>query len=393
MKLGKVEKTIYIVIALVAVVLAVCFLPLPRHVSRSVSGTKIVTEGRETIEEVQATISLDIWQLNYLFKSDTMKGAIVVSEPSGREMRFEVDTPLRFLEEEGKERLYWICFSYYNADKNMYEGAYMFWEAGFTDVRIEMEKSENKAEPLPEKQPVDATASILSMEEVKKLSETEDLTIEEVCAYPDLKESELGFSYYEFMFEGKTYTLDIYETSRGGLEGARLVDRESLLSIDIRTGNVEHLIQNTVSIEDYLSLKLPEGLSIGAYDMYISDFGGARIDSDLTRDEEQPCGMIRIMHGMKPAISGGVLKDVTAANNNVSFLEKESITGLAYPCLLTLMSVETDREHTVEWWGAYFAEEGCEDICYLVQFRADLFSREEVEAILKTISFTERAFY
>lgn len=118
----------------VAVLLIAWFLPLPRHVRQSVSGLK--TEDETT--EAQATFSLDIWQLNYLFGKDKVKGTILVSEPSGREMLFETDCPIGLLEEEG---LYWATLTYYNADKDAYEGAYLYWNAEFTDVRIEMGNS------------------------------------------------------------------------------------------------------------------------------------------------------------------------------------------------------------------------------------------------------------
>lgn len=128
---GKAKKMLCFVIVLVAVVLIVCFLPLPRHVRLSVNGLKT---GDET-NEVQVTFSLDIWQLNYLFGKDKVKGTILVSELSGREMLFETDCPIGLLEEEG---LYWATVTYYNADKDAYEGAYLYWNAEFTDVRIEM---------------------------------------------------------------------------------------------------------------------------------------------------------------------------------------------------------------------------------------------------------------
>lgn len=254
-----------------------------------------------------------------------------------------------------------------------------------------LESEQLQENELQTSEKIESTQPI-SIEEVKRLSRLADLTLSEVYAYAELQKSGLGFAYYEFTYAGKEYQLDIYETAQGELEGVRLVDCETMLSIDIRTGNVEHLIENTVSMEDYFTLDLPEGLSVGAYDIYMMDFGGSRIDSDQTQDTELPCGKVRIVHAVEPVVVEGQLKDVSYANNNVYFQKKESLTQLPYPCLLTLMSVEESKDTTADWWGAYFAKEGCEDICYLVQFRADLFSKEEVIAILETITFSERAF-
>lgn len=89
-----------------------------------------------------------------------------------------------------------------------------------------------------------------------------------------------------FTYQGEDYTLDIYESEQGEIEGVRLVRQNDYLSIDIRNGNIEHLLSSEVSVQDYLTLQLPEGMSIGTYDMYMTGFGGSRIDNEATVAEK-----------------------------------------------------------------------------------------------------------
>lgn len=128
---GKAKKMLCFVIAFVVLMLLVLFLPLPKHVRRSVSGEII---GDKTTA-VQENISLDMWQYNYLLGMDKVKGTVSVSEMSESEVVFEMDCPIGFLEEE---KLYWATLTYFNEDRDAYEGAYLYWNAEFTDVRIEI---------------------------------------------------------------------------------------------------------------------------------------------------------------------------------------------------------------------------------------------------------------
>lgn len=124
------------------------------------------------------------------------------------------------------------------------------------------------------------------MDEVKKLSAKKDLSLTDLYVYSNRKETEQGFAYYAFSYDGVEYTLDIYTTEQGELEGVRLVRRSDYLSIDIRNGNIDHLLTSDVSVADYLTVELPQGMAVGAYDMYMPDFGGSRIDTEETKNEE-----------------------------------------------------------------------------------------------------------
>ena len=230
----------------------------------------------------------------------------------------------------------------------------------------------------------------ITMDEVKKLSAKKDLSLTDLYAYGDRKETEQGFAYYAFFYDGVEYTLDIYTTEQGELEGARLVRRSDYLSIDIRNGNIDHLLTSDVSVADYLTVELPQGMAVGAYDMYMPDFGGSRIDTEETKNEEIPCGKIRLMHGDTPVFGDGKLTDIAFNDNNLYAVTKESIIDLPAPCLFMELTEDGDTE--TEWWAAYFAKEGVSDIGYLVQLKKVCFTKEEALDVVKSVQFAERAF-
>lgn len=230
----------------------------------------------------------------------------------------------------------------------------------------------------------------ITMDEVKRLSAKKGLSLTDLYAYSDRKETEQGFAYYAFSYDGVEYTLDIYTTEQGELEGARLVRRSDYLSIDIRNGNIDHLLTSEVSVADYLTVELPQGMAVGAYDMYMPDFGGSRIDMEETKNEEIPCGKIRLMHGDTPVFADGKLTDIDFNDNNLYAVTKESISDLPVPCLFMELTEDGDTE--TEWWAAYFAKEGVSDIGYLVQLKKDCFTKEEALDAVKSVQFAERAF-
>lgn len=233
----------------------------------------------------------------------------------------------------------------------------------------------------------------ISMEDIQTLSEQRILTVYDVKGWEGLEETSPGFYYYEFNYNNKKYRLDITESETGELLSVRLVDMETFISIDIRTGNVEHLIANTVSMEDYLTVTFPEELSVGAYDIFIGHYGGSRLENEKSQGTNQPCGAICILGSLKSVFSDGELINIGIYDNNIFHLEKESIKELAVPCILTLAEVEGESDAITEkYWIAYFAKEGC-DICYGIALKESMYTKEEVINVLKTVQFTDRAFY
>lgn len=229
----------------------------------------------------------------------------------------------------------------------------------------------------------------ITMEEVKILSAKNNLTLDDLYTYNN-RQIGRGYSYYTFAYKGEDYTLDIYESDYAEIEGVRLVRQSDKLSIDIRNGNIDHLLSSEVSVWDYLSLQLPEGMEIGTYDMYMTGFGGSRIDNNATAEEEIPCGKIRLMHGDKLTFADGNITNVSFYDNCFSMLKKDNINTLEVPCLF--MDFREEEEPATEWWAAYFAKEDAADIGYLIELRKDFFTREEVQNVIESVQFCERAF-
>lgn len=153
--------------------------------------------------------------------------------------------------------------------------------AGDNEAISDSTVTEEKASPAPE----ETEKEPLTLEKIKQLSSLgEELGLQDLLVWEDLQESALseGASvklYFYTILEGeKEYRLDFSVGQDDILGYVRLVDMDSMLSTDLRAGNVEHLLCNSISMEDYLTFKLPEGVTEGAYDPYEgSHFGGCKL--------------------------------------------------------------------------------------------------------------------
>ena len=263
-------------------------------------------------------------------------------------------------------------------------------------TKAEEEKSTSVADSLPEKEPELTEEPLqkedITMEQIIACSNREKLLAEDLMIWNGLQESSLTAEsyrqyYYDFVYEENPYRLEFRSDADNTLLLARLVDMQTMLSIDIRTGNIEHLINQTVSMADYLSCDLPERVALGAYDVFLGHFGGVNLEIG-----EEVCGSILILDGsrVKPVISGGKITKVSEYENNIYHKEAEEIACPAAPAILTLMEVEEDEE-TTEYYSVYFAEGEC-NYCYNIRLRTDLFTKEEVLEIINSVEPEGRSF-
>ena len=255
-----------------------------------------------------------------------------------------------------------------------------------TDVSLPAEEPESTKEPEVTEKPVQKED--ITMEQVIDCSNRENLSVEDLMIWNGLQESGLTAEsyrqyYYDFVYEGNPYRLEFRSDADNTLLFARLVDMQTMLGIDIRTGNIEHLIDQTVSMADYLSCDLPERVSMGAYDVFLGHFGGVNLEIG-----EEVCGSILILDGsrVKPVISGGKITKVSEYENNIYHKETEEVLCPSAPAILTLMEVEEDGK-TTEYYSIYFAEEDC-SYCYNIRLRTDLFTKEEVLEMIASVTFS-----
>lgn len=231
----------------------------------------------------------------------------------------------------------------------------------------------------------------LTMDKIKQLAEKEELCLQDLFAWEGLSESSLSSAeklYYYTVLEGdKEYRLEFSGRPDGGLGFVRLADMQTMLSIDIRTGNIEHLLCNEVQMEDYLTFAFPEEVLVEDYDLYAGHFGGCSL-ALVGESGTVPCGGIYILNGdrVSPSIVSGEMLAVADYDNHIYHSEKERLSIEQCPALLTLMSVEEENGESTQYYSVYFAQES-DFYCYNLRLRADLFTKEEVMEIAGTVQF------
>lgn len=231
----------------------------------------------------------------------------------------------------------------------------------------------------------------LTMDKIKLLAEKEELCLQDLLVWEGLSESSLSSAeslYYYTILEGdKEYRLEFSTGQDGQLGFVRLADMQTMLSIDIRTGNIEHLLCNEVRMEDYLTFAFPEEIMVEDYDLYAGHFGGCGLTL-VGKDGTVPCGGICILNGnrVSPSIVSGEMLAVANYDNNIYHSEKERLSIEQCPALLTFMSVEEENGESTQYYSVYFAQES-DFYCYNLRLRADLFTKEEVIAIAGTVQF------
>lgn len=267
--------------------------------------------------------------------------------------------------------------------------------AGIADSRypVGMESAEAADDLLPVETESGQAGTVkeeLTLDEIKQLAERETLCAQDLFVWEGLSESSLSSAsaeklyYYTISQEDKEYRLEFSTGQDGQLGFVRLVDMQTLLSTDIRTGNIEHLLCNHVMMEDYLTFAFPKEIQAEDYDLYAGHFGGC----SLTLANENgtvPCGGIYILNGdrVQPDIVSGEMLAVAHYENNIYHSEKETLSIEQCPALFTLMSVEENGE-SMQYYSVYFARED-DFYCYNLRLRADLFAKEEVMEIAGTV--------
>lgn len=266
-----------------------------------------------------------------------------------------------------------------------------------TDSEVE-EGGTLAVDPLPTEDPISieetARKKDITMEQIWALSDKENLLLGDLLIWNGLEElrqtSEFYQQYYyDFFYMGNAYRLEFRGDADNTLLYVRLVDMQTMQNIDIRTGNIEHFINNMVSMEDYIICDLPDRVSCGEYDILKGHFGGINLNID-----GELCGSILILDSSRvnPTISDAKIIKVNEYDNNVYHKESEETLYSLIPSIITLMDVEDEDGMTTEYYSIYFAKESC-NYCYNIRLRTDLFAKEEVLEILDSVLFTDSAFY
>jgi hypothetical protein len=171
------------------------------------------------------------------------------------------------------------------------------------------------------------------------------------------------------------------------------------------------------AMTDYLTYKLPEGLSDGAYTADIGNKGGNLFIADKAKTEDAPnapqewlaAGGVMFYDRSLIAFKNGEILSVESLWNHSEFLtapervpngEANAVIALAVHDLYTAAEIESakaagnpipEEKQTVKMWYAFFAKEAG-DSAYALFLNAQYFSKDDLIKLAQSVHFTDGAF-
>lgn len=158
---------------------------------------------------------------------------------------------------------------------------------------------------------------------------------------------------------------------------------------DIRSGNWQHILSGAVTMDDYLTVTLPEGLSQSSYCYWMGSRGGAAI---LNEKEAADLSLLEQagMFADNP-VSGGI--EIWGAGEFGQGLETiKELEPLTLDGGVTLKRALLQTNAGTKWYAAYTEAEGS-SISYCFYLRANQFTEEEFLQASGSIQLQEHAIY
>ena len=259
----------------------------------------------------------------------------------------------------------------------------------------------------------EASTEPLTIEAVKALAEKgEALVIEDFAPYLDLsplREEGSLWETLEFSYQGVNMCLRVGASDKnlvsaqyeGELDSA-IVFRKDFLELDtvekeyaydggcgdIRSGNLEHILDGTVEMSDYMTVTLPEGLTESRFRHWLGSRGGVA----FLRAGEQDGELSLENAGMDAGnpVAGGIeIWGNGDVGQSMSCIEELEPLELGQ---VTLRRGLWQRDEGANWYLAYTDREGS-TIAYWFYLNADEYTKEEFLAATETIQLQERAIY
>lgn len=281
-------------------------------------------------------------------------------------------------------------------------------EASSIDAMGEKESSGENSEENIES----ADISKLTLDAVEMLSaKHETLCIEDFAPYLDLsllRENGSLFETLEFLYNGKTMYLRVSASDKdlvlapyeGDLDGA-VVFQADFLNLetleqeyayegscaDIRSGNLQHILDGMVEMQDYITVILPDGYIQNDYKYWMGSHGGVTFTKeDMVEDitvenagiyADNPLpGGIEIWGNGELHQNVEVVKQLEPLEVNGTILHREIL----------------QTEQGVKWYVAYTEQEGS-SISYYLYLNCDLFTEAEFMEVSDTIKLMPYAIY
>lgn len=257
-----------------------------------------------------------------------------------------------------------------------------------------------------------ADISELTLEAVEMLSaKHETLRMEDFAPYLDLsplKENGSLFETLEFLYNGETMYLRVSASDKdlvlapyeGDLDGA-VVFQSDFLNLetleqeyayegscaDIRSGNLQHILDGMVEMQDYMTVILPDGYTQSGYKYWMGSHGGVTFTKedmieDITIENAGIYAADPLPGGIEIWGNGELHQNVEV----VKQLESLEVSG-------TILQREIlQTEQGVKWYVAYTEQEGS-SISYYLYLNYDLFTEAEFMEVSETIKLKPHAIY
>jgi hypothetical protein len=232
---------------------------------------------------------------------------------------------------------------------------------------------------------------------------------------------------FPLSFEGEEYSLDVYYWKEKSTLSSVLLTRISdssviqIFSDDskfIVNKNIETFLNTHKSMYDYLTYKLPNGLSSGTFSATIGSSGGNLFIYNNVKDIEAPnaprewlaAGGVMFYDRSLITFEKGKILTVTAMWNHSEFLtapehvsncEANAVIVEVVHDLYTAAGIEAakeagnpipEKEQTAKMWYAFFAEEDG-NIAYSLYLNENYFNKNDITALAQSVHFNYGAFH
>ncbi len=258
----------------------------------------------------------------------------------------------------------------------------------------------------------DAEDGTLTPEKLEMLAAKHgSLSLEDFGPYLDISSLETNGSLWEtveFIHNGKKMYLRVSASDKdiaaapyeGDLDGAVVFSEEFLgletleqqyayegSCADIRAGSLQHILNGTVAMEDYLTVTLPEGFVQSDFKFWMGSHGGAAILKDA---QEEVTVENAGIYAEKPLPGGIEIWGNGELNQGMETVKE--LEPLKISEVVTLRRVVLQTEQGTKWYAAYTEQEGS-TVSYCLYLNPRDFTETEFLDISGTLKLMENAIY
>ncbi len=162
---------------------------------------------------------------------------------------------------------------------------------------------------------------------------------------------------------------------------------------DIRSGNLEHILDGEIRMTDYLICELPADAVCSGFKHWLGTRGGAAFINAETGEGEltiENAGFYAVKQEESPIQGGMEIFGAGEIEQSVSVLEAYPELELDDNVVISRTQVQVDDGYT--WYLARVHQEGA-SIEYCLYLDAEKYTLEEFEEMTGTVRLRENAFY